>query len=78
MLQEQNTGETHKNCLYILNLKDFILTINIENKDNFAHKQYLKKKMAESRILLIEHKYPPPPYFSFFSSSCFYAYFRLG
>ncbi len=36
-----------------------------------------EKLFAESRILLMEHKYPPTPLFFFFSSY-FYAYFRLG
>ena len=36
---------------------------------NYSHKK------AESRILLMEHKYPPP---LFFISACFHIYFRLG
>ena len=47
--------------------------------DNKTMQWYTTKKVghtlytAESRILLMEHKYPPT-----FFLSCFYAYFRLG
>ena len=37
-----------------------------------------RANLAESRILLMEHKSPPPPLFFICVFSWFYAYFRLG
>ncbi len=47
---------------------------------NFEYKlfHYLAQKKAVSRILLMEHKYSPPPLFLILFIFCFYAYFRLG
>ncbi len=37
-----------------------------------------KGEKAESRIMLLQHKYPPPTFSFLFFLSCYYAYFRLG
>ena len=61
-----------------INLKyDYLLMIIWEVLPIIIVISYILENSAESCILLMEHK-TPPPYFWFLFIFCFYAYFRLG